>query len=156
MAKAMGFDSFKAGLEILYDSSDDNGDDANESDEGDGSEISACNSSNDAELTPKAKRPRIYKERLLKTESTWWKKYLSPAKKLHFATEPLGQDATHFRRMFRVPYRIFEDDLMRLTKLKWSNWRPDKIDSYSKPVADLELKLLGALFTLGTAATIML
>jgi Plant transposon protein len=152
MAKSMGFDAFKSGLEILYDSSSDEDGDDVESNNGD-SNISSCNSSVDAELTPQVKRPRIYQERLLKTESNWWKKYLSPEKKLLFDNEPLGRDATQFRRMFRVPYRIFEDHLMRLAKSKWSTWRPDKVDSYSKPVADLELKLLGAMFTLGTAAT---
>ena len=30
MAKAMGFDSFRAGLEILYDSSDDDNDDCDD------------------------------------------------------------------------------------------------------------------------------
>jgi hypothetical protein len=154
MAKAMGFDSFKAGLEILYDSSDQDGDD--EMDDGnDSDEIGSCyKRSFDAEERPQAKRTRIYHQRSLKAESNWWRRFLAPEKRQLYASEPNGRDSLYFRQMFRVPYSIFYDQLLHLARSRWwSAWRPDKTDVYSKPVADLELKLLGALFTLATAAT---
>ena len=151
MAKAMGFDSFRAGLEILYDSSDDDNDDYDD----DSDEISA--SSNrifHAEERPQAKRTRIYHQRSLKSESNWWRQFLTPEKRQVYATEANGRDSMCFRQMFRVPYAIFHDSLLHLAISRWwPEWRPDKTDVYSKPVADLELKLLGALFTLATAAT---
>jgi hypothetical protein len=153
MAKAMGFDSFKAVLEILYDSTeqDDNDDEDDDTD----SEIgSSCNRSSNAEQRPQAKKTRIYHQRSLKTESNWWRKFLTPEKRQLYASEPNGCDSLCFRQMFRVSYAIFQDRLLFLAMSRWwPTWRPDKIDVYAKPVADLELKLLGALFTLGTAAT---
>jgi hypothetical protein len=153
MAKAMGFDSFKAGLEILYDSSDDDEDEERSDDDGD--EIgSSCDRSSDAEERPHTKRMRIYHQRPLKTESNWWRRFLTPEKRHLYVSEPNGRESVFFRQMFRVPYRIFHEHLLPLAISRWwPTWRPDKTDVYSKPVADLELKLLGALFTLGTAAT---
>ena len=56
--------------------------------------------------------------------------------------------------MVWIVFEQIQDRLLYLAISRWwPTWRPDKTDVYSKPVADLELKLLGALFTLATAAT---
>ena len=79
---------------------------------------------------------------------------LDPSIKAIYLTEPNGREANRFRRMFRIPYSIFRDQLLDLAVEKWwPLWKADKVDCCGLPVGDLELKLLGALFTLGTAAT---
>jgi hypothetical protein len=56
--------------------------------------------------------------------------------------------------MFRVTYEIFKTRLLDLAvELWWPAWHEHATDCFNKPVADLRLKLLGALFTLATGAT---
>jgi len=56
--------------------------------------------------------------------------------------------------MFRILYSVFRDQLLDLAVEKWwPLWKANKVDCCGLPVGDLELKLLGALFILGTAAT---
>jgi hypothetical protein len=109
MAKAMGFDSFKAGLEILYDSSDQDGDDEMDDDDGnDSDEIGSCyKRSFDAEERPQAKRTRIYHQRSLKAESNWWRRFLAPEKRQLYASEPNGRDSLYFRQMFQSHTQSF-------------------------------------------------
>lgn len=41
--------------------------------------------------------------------------------------------------------------VLPLAKERWlPEWHPDKVDACRKPVADLELKILGVLYVLGT------
>jgi hypothetical protein len=35
----------------------------------------------------------------------------------------------------------------------WQNWHEDAVNCFNKPIADLRIKLMGALCTLATAAT---
>ena len=80
---------------------------------------------------------------------------LDPSIKAIYLTEPNGREAkSRLSRMFRIPYSVFRDQLLDLAVEKWLLlWKANKVDCCGLPVGDLELKLLGALFTLGTAAT---
>jgi hypothetical protein len=56
--------------------------------------------------------------------------------------------------MFRVPYATYVEKILHLAiKNCWPDWSNDKVDASGHPVSNLELKLLGALFTLDTSAT---
>ena len=49
---------------------------------------------------------------------------------------------------------MFHRLLLPLTISKWfPTWEPNQVDSWGQPVSDLELKLMGALFVLGSGST---
>jgi hypothetical protein len=54
-----------------------------------------------------------------------------------------------------MSYDIFKRRVLDLAvETWWQNWNEqDAVDRFNKPIADLRLKLLGALCTLATAAT---
>ena len=79
---------------------------------------------------------------------------ICPEKKEECESDPDGQQAKLFCRMFRIPYHVFDKTLLPLTIDCWfPTWQPNQVDSWGQPVGDLRLKLLEVLYTLGSAAT---
>ena len=137
----------RAALEQIFTSSDDDDDDDNffgASDEEDGPPAQ--------EQVTKKRRTRFV--RLSKTESNWWKLFLSPERKETMKLHPNGREDKKFRRLFRVPFFVFCERLMPLTISKWfPTWDSNQVDCWGQPVGDLELKLMGVLFVLGSGST---
>ena len=103
---------------------------------------------------PPPKKTLTHVPRKTMTSSNWWTMFLSPEARLEFATNSGGWLAQHFRSMFRVPYATYVEKILHLAiKNWWPDWSNDKVDASGHPVSNLELKLLGALFTLDTSAT---
>jgi hypothetical protein len=102
----------RAALEQIFTSSDDDDDDDNffgASDEEDGPPAQ--------EQVTKKRRTRFV--RLSKTESNWWKLFLSPERKETMKLHPNGREDKKFRLLFRVPFFVFCERLMPLTISKW-------------------------------------
>jgi len=138
----------RAALEQIFTSSDDDDDDDDNffgaSDEEDGPPAQ--------EQVTKKRRTRFV--RLSKTESNWWKLFLSPERKETMKLHPNGREDKKFRRLFRVPFFVFCERLMPLTISKWfPTWDSNQVDCWGQPVGDLELKLMGVLFVLGSGST---
>lgn len=96
------------------------------------------------------KKRKVF-ERLKKEDCLWWRRYLNTESKAIMELDPEGRVATKFRRNFRVPYSLYKTQVLALAKERWwPQWHADKVDACLKPVADLELKLLGALYVVGT------
>lgn len=65
--------------------------------------------------------------------------------------EPDGRLGTRFRRNFRVPFKLFHEHLLPMAKQRWwPSWHAEKVDACRRLVGDLELKIFGCLFVLGT------
>ena len=102
------------------------------------------------DLLPAAKKRRVF-GRLHKSGSHWWKRYLCAEMKAEMTAEPEGRVATRFRRNFRVPFSMFDTQLLTMTVQRWwPTWSTDKVDACGRPVSDIQLKLLGCLHVLGT------
>jgi Plant transposon protein len=143
LAEVMGREQFLNAMEILYTSSDDDDTDTDSSFDG-----------VEGVQEQEPKRSCVNNGRRLKTECNWWKSYLAAEKKRLMDEDDNGREALHFRRMFRVPYYVYRDRLLTLAITKWwPEWHSNKLDSWGRPVGDLELKILGALYMLGTAAS---
>ena len=103
---------------------------------------------------PPISKRRKYYRRMRKEDCNWWRLYLSPEALQAYEDEPDGRLSRKFHRMFRMSYYIFKWRVLDLAvETWWQNWHEDAVDCFNKPVADLRLKLLGALCTLATAAT---
>jgi hypothetical protein len=124
---------------------------------GDGEDQGGPDTSTTSRQSPppaSAKRRRKHYSRSRKEDCNWWRMFLNPQVKNSYANEPNGRDSLKFRRMSRVTYEIFKTRLLDLAlELWWPAWHEHATDCFNKPVADLRLKLLGALFTLATGAT---
>ena len=65
-----------------------------------------------------------------------------------------GRLALTFRRNFRVPYHMYTEKILGMATARfWPNWDLVKHDASHRPICDLELKLLGALFILANGST---
>ena len=149
LAEVMGEEAFVDAMNILYTSS---------SDDDNMSHSSTDSASTERQRMEQQQTPqpscRVNNGRRLKTECNWWKLYLAPEKKRIFEEDRNGRESLNFRRMFRVPYDVYSNRLLTLAITRWwPEWHSDKVDSWGRPVGDLELKILGALYMLGTAAT---
>ncbi|KAI2498892.1 Plant transposon protein [Fragilaria crotonensis] len=103
--------------------------------------------------SPVRKKKRTSYARKPQSESTWSRDYLIPTLRESYIIKPHGRDAKKFRRLFRVPYDLFVV-LVGLCKERWwTDWTPEKVDAAGKLVSNLELKVLGALYVLGTGAS---
>jgi len=103
--------------------------------------------------SPVRKKTRNVYARKPKAESTWSRDYLNPTLRDMYVVDPHGRDAKKFRRLFRVPYDLFVE-LVQVSKERWwRDWTPDKVCNAGKLVSSLELKVLGALYVLGTGAS---
>lgn len=103
--------------------------------------------------SPVRKKKRTSYARKPQSESTWSRDYLIPTLRESYVIKPHGRDAKKFRRLFRVPYDLFVV-LVGLCKERWwTDWTPEKVDAAGKLVSNLELKVLGALYVLGTGAS---
>jgi hypothetical protein len=103
--------------------------------------------------SPVRKKTRNVYARKPQAESTWSLDYLNPSLRDVYVADPHGRDAKKFRRLFRVPYNLFVD-LVQMSKERWwRDWTPDKVCNAGKLVSSLELKVLGALYVLGTGAS---
>jgi Plant transposon protein len=89
-----------------------------------------------------------------KEHSPWWRMYLADPCKTEMETEPRGQLARNFRRNFRFPYPLYKTAILGMATARfWPTWDYLKVDAFHKPICDLELKLLGALYVLANGAT---
>ncbi len=97
------------------------------------------------------KKQKVF-ERLKKEDCLWcWRRYLNAESKAIMEQEPEGRVATKFCCNFCVPYTLYKTQVLALAKERWwPKWHADKVDTCLKPVADLELKRLGALHVVGT------
>jgi hypothetical protein len=99
-------------------------------------------------------KQRKYYGRVRKEDCNWWRLYLSPEALQAYEDEPDGRLSRKFHRIFQMSYDIFKRRVLDLAvETWWQTWNEDAVDRFNKPVADLRLKLLGALCTLATAAT---
>ena len=99
------------------------------------------------------KKSRNVYERKPQAESTWSRDFLNPTLRDLYIVDPQGRDAKKFCKLFRVPYDLFVD-LVQISKQRWwRDWTPDKVCNAGKLVSSLELKVLGALYVLGTGAS---
>ena len=106
-----------------------------------------------AVLPPVAKKRRVFARRH-KSGSFWWRRYLCAEMRAAMTAEPEGRVATRFRRNFRVPLSLFDTQLLTMTVQRWwPTWTTDKVDACGRPVSDVQLKLLGCLFVLGTGSS---
>ena len=103
--------------------------------------------------SPVRKKSRTVYVRKPQSDSTWSRDYLIPALRETYLREPHGRDAKKFRRLFRVPYDLFLTLVLTAKDRWWPEWTPEKVDAAGKLVSSLELKVLGALYVLGTGAT---
>jgi hypothetical protein len=62
----------------------------------------------------KRKFYRTQYKRKSKGSSNWWTLFLYPSIKALYLTEPNGREANRFRRMFRILYTVFGDQLLDL------------------------------------------
>ena len=123
-------------------------------------EVNGCNDDTnimeefeEVAASPLRKKTRNVYGRLPQDESTWSKDYLSLTLRDVYVAEPHGRYAERFRKLFRVPYHLFVS-LVQLSKERWwHDWTPDKTCNAGKLVSSLELKVLGALYVLGTGAS---
>jgi hypothetical protein len=60
-----------------------------------------------------------YKERKSKESCNWSILFLETFFKAIYLTEPNGTEANRFRRMFRIPFSVFTDQLLDLAVEKW-------------------------------------
>jgi hypothetical protein len=158
LANLLDYEQSRAGLELVFTSSDDDDDDEFLGDDGrvieDGDDDSATRGVARLPQQQTAKKRRTRYARLCKTASNWWKLFLSPERRAIIESNPDGRDDKKFRRLFRVPYFVFHERILPLTISKWfPTWDPNQVDGWGQPVGDLELKLMGALFVLGSGST---
>ncbi len=103
--------------------------------------------------SPVRKKTRNVYARKPQAESTWSRNYLNPTLQDAYLVDPHGRDTKKFRTLFRVPYDLFVY-LVQMSKERWwRDWTPDKVCNAGKLVSSLELKVLGALYVLGTGAS---
>ena len=108
LAIIMGVEQYKAALATLE--SDDDDDERNfgaKNDDDD--EVPRSNHSK------KAKYRRIHYGRQCITQCYWWNMFICPKMIVECESDPDGRQAKLFRRMFRIPCRIFERTLLPLT-----------------------------------------
>ena len=169
LAAAMGGDDeLRLAMDIVFsDSDDDDTNDSSRDSAGAGGAppvLTMDNSSppptTDAGTTTTSTTHRLpikrrkYFGRVRKEECNWWRLYLSPEALQAYRDEPNGRLSREFRRMFRVSYDMFKRRVLDLAiEMWWRTWHEDAVDCFNKPIADLRLKLMGALCTLATAAT---
>ena len=103
--------------------------------------------------SPVRKKTRNMYARKPQADSTWSRDYLIPTLREKYIVDPHGRDAKKFRRLFRVPYDLFVGLVGICKERWWKDWTPEKVDAAGKLVSSLELKVLGALYVLGTGAT---
>jgi len=152
LAESIGVNLYNAAISIIHESDKDVGYKDNSDDD---SILLSSLSSGENNTFEKRKFYRTQYKRKSKESSNWWTLFLDPSIKAIYLTEPNGREANRFRRMFRIPYSVLRDQLLDLAVEKWwPSWKANKeVDCCGLPVGDLEDKLLGALFKLGTAAT---
>ena len=152
LANLLDYEQYRAALDLVFSSSDDDDDD-NLFGTGDNADATILvPPAQEQERATKKRRTRYV--RLCKTESNWWKLFLSPEKREILKLNPDGRDDRKFRRLFRVPFFVFFERLLPLTISKWfPTWEPNQVDCWGQAVGDLELKLMGALFVLGSGST---
>jgi hypothetical protein len=145
----LGINQFQSALALNDDSSETDSDDK---------EDRNLDGDSNAEVDgPPPKKTRTHVPCKPMTSSNWWTMFLSPEGRLEYATNSGGRLAQHFRPMFRVSYATFVEKILHLAiENWWPDWSEDKVDACGRPVSNLELKLLGALFTLGASATFLL
>jgi Plant transposon protein len=149
LAEVMGQEQFRNAMEILYTSSSSDDDDTDDNSFDAGGGVEGVQHERQRPI-----RSRVNNGRRLKTECNWWKSFLAPEKKRILEEDDNGREAINFRRMFRVPYDVYKHRLLTLAITRWwPEWHSDKLDSWGRPVGDLELKILGALYILGSAAS---
>ena len=146
----LGIAQYQSALDLIEDrSATDTSDDDRDSDD-----QNSDDHSNGDDDGPLPKKTRTHFPRKPMKSSNWWTMFLSPESRQEYATNPGGRLAQQFRRMFRVPYGLFVEKILNLAIQNWwPDWSEDKVDACGRPVSNLELQLLGALFTLGTSAT---
>ena len=80
--------------------------------------------------------------------SHWRLNHLTPEIRDHYLADPHGRLAVKFRRLFLLL------DLVAMSKERWwRNWTPTKVDAAGLLISNLEHKLLGALFVLGSGCS---
>ena len=105
------------------------------------------------DASPPRKKSRRNYERKPHIASHWWVNHLTPEIREQYLADPHGRMSLKFRRLFRVPFVLFLD-LVAISKERWwRNWTPTKVDAAGLLISNLELKLLGALFVLGSGCT---
>jgi len=105
---------------------------------------------------PLKRRRRTY-ARGHKELSPWWITFLHPQKREAYVSDADGREATLFRRIFRVRYHFFKEKVLEECASRWwPFWHDRQVDAYNKPVASLELKLLGVLCTLSNSTSHLL
>ena len=145
LAVIMGFEQYRVALANIENDDDD-----------DDEQMFWVQNDDDTDVTPnpKTKRRRTHYARQCITDCNWWKMFICPKMTLECESSPDGRQAKRFRRMFRIPYCVFDKTLLPLTIDRWfQTWKPNQVDCWGQTVGDLRLKLLGVLFALGTAAT---
>ena len=66
-----------------------------------------------------------------------WKCYLRAEMKAEVTAESEGRVATRFRHNFRVPFSMFDTQLLTMTVQRWwPTWSIDKVDACRRPVSD--------------------
>ena len=135
-------------------SSDDNSDDSTDDPDDTSTSSDDDNRPGDGALTtPHTKRVRRVYERKPMNNSTWWLLFLTPEARTELMSDPHGKVSSQFRRAFRVPYLLFKEKILEFSVRRWwPDWNQHKVDAFGRPVAYLELNLLGALNVLGMGA----
>ena len=165
----MSFLSTVTGVALSNEDADDSSDDDAEStstNEGD-SDVSSdadstCDEQEQAQQLPNMipivpvpvrHRRRTFARKPM-NQNTFWTSFLSPKMKAVYFTDPDGRESSQFRRAFRVPYSLLKEKILEFSiQMWWPDWHDFKVDAFGRPVAYLELKLLGALCTLGNSTT---
>ena len=131
---------------------DDSSSSAESTDDDDTSDSSDDDNQPDDDV-PNAKRSRRVHQRRPMNQCAWWNYFLSPEAKKELLDEPDGKVAIQFRQAFRLPYLLFKVKIFEFAvRMWWPDWKEYKVDAFGRPVAYLELKLLGCLNVLGHGA----
>ena len=131
---------------------DDSSSSADSTDDDDTSD-SSSDDDNQPNDVPNAKRARQVHRRRPMNQCTWWNYFLLPEAKKELLDEPGGKVAIQFRQAFRLPYLLLKVKIFDFAvRMWWPDWKEYKVDAFGRPVAYLELKLLGSLNVLGHGA----
>jgi hypothetical protein len=106
-----------------------------------------------AAASPPRKKSRRNYARKPHNASHWWLNHLTAEIREHYLADPHGRLAFKFRRLFRVSFVLFLDLVAMSKERWWRDWTPTKVDAAGLLISNLELKLLGALFVLGSGCS---
>ena len=126
----LGIAQYQSALDLIEDrSATDTSDDDRDSDD-----QNSDDHSNDDDDGPLPKKTRTHFPRKPMKSSNWWTMFLSPESRHEYATNPGGRLAQQFRRMFRVPYGLFVENILNLAIQNWwPDWSEDKVDACGRP-----------------------